>query len=364
MEITQKITLDLRRKSYFRNVEAKQGDRGTRFVEVTLTDNGAAYTVPEGVSAVFRCVKPDGNGVMNPAVIQSDGTILAELTGQVLAVPGAVMADISLTNEAGEILSSASFVILVEPVPMGAQADSSSEFLILLQIIEEGKALLEELDDVETGFGARVTRLEQDMEELKYVPIAFQSVKIRNTVFQKGNYPEELEVSWKLNKEPKDYMFIDGLPLTLADLDSGSLREGSASIPYCYMDEDVTIVIFAKDERDTLAREDIGIKFYPGVYYGTAEAGVQIDSEEILGWKLSLQGGKATSFTVNAAQGQHIGFALPVSYGVPVFYVGGFEGGFYKYGTVPFTNAYGHTEDYDVWLSSNTGLGSTSVTVK
>jgi hypothetical protein len=43
--------------------------------------------------------------------------------------------------------------------------------------------------------------------------------------------------------------------------------------------------------------------------------------------------------------------------------VGGFEGGFSKAATFDFTNASGYTESYDVWLSDEMNLGSTSVKV-
>jgi hypothetical protein len=56
-------------------------------------------------------------------------------------------------------------------------------------------------------------------------------------------------------------------------------------------------------------------------------------------------------------------FALPTSYGTPLFNVGGFDGGFNLIKTFNFTNYSGHTESYDVWISDNIGLGTTTVKV-
>ena len=57
-------------------------------------------------------------------------------------------------------------------------------------------------------------------------------------------------------------------------------------------------------------------------------------------------------------------YAIPSSFGTPTFNVGGFDGGFKKLETLSFTNASGHTQNYDIWVSVNAGLGSTAVTVK
>ena len=70
---------------------------------------------------------------------------------------------------------------------------------------------------------------------------------------------------------------------------------------------------------------------------------------------------KAKTFTVNAAAGQYIWYAIPHSFGTPTFKVGGFEGGFNLVKTFDHTNASGATVSYDVWQSTNAGLGNTTV---
>ncbi len=139
MNITQKITLDLTKWSVFQYVSAKQGDRSSRFVKITLTNNGAFFKPPAGVTANFRAQKPDGTMILNPAVVNGDGTVTIELTQQALAVRGDVIADIFLTDVDGGILSSVSFVIHVDAVPDGTKTDSTSEFLVFMQIIERAE---------------------------------------------------------------------------------------------------------------------------------------------------------------------------------------------------------------------------------
>lgn len=140
MDITQKITLDLDRRSVYTTICAKQGDTKSRKVQITLVSGGAVYKAPPGAQAKFRAQKPDGTMVLNPAVVNSDGTVTAELTRQTIAVPGEVTADVYLTDSAGSVLSSASFVIHVEPAPSGAQTDSENEFLHLVALVEQAES--------------------------------------------------------------------------------------------------------------------------------------------------------------------------------------------------------------------------------
>lgn len=141
MNYTQDIVLDVGNCSIYQTVQAKQGDSGSRFVQIALTRNGMPFTIPAGASARFRCAKPDGNGCDNPATI-SGNTITVELTEQALAVPGSVRADVVLTDQDGSVLSSAVFLILVEAAAVGRNVNSSSEMLTFMGLINDGQALI------------------------------------------------------------------------------------------------------------------------------------------------------------------------------------------------------------------------------
>lgn len=147
MITTQNITLDLHTQSYFScMVYAKQGDDATRQIRVTLTESGQPYTIPDGVSASFRCLKPDGTCCESPALIDEEKAITVVLTEQILAVPGAISADICLEDGEGDTLSTASFVIRVEPVPFGIEVESINEFLELRAIVVKNKELTGEYE--------------------------------------------------------------------------------------------------------------------------------------------------------------------------------------------------------------------------
>lgn len=164
MNYTQEIILDTALcPVYGCTVSAKQGDSGARFIRATILSGGASLALPEGTTARLRALKPDGCSVDDPAVVNDDGTVTAELTAQILAVPGRVRADIVLTALDGDTLSTATFLILVEAAPQGSGIASTNEFLTLQALIREGEELLEHLaEKVEATMPTRVSELEND----------------------------------------------------------------------------------------------------------------------------------------------------------------------------------------------------------
>jgi hypothetical protein len=72
---------------------------------------------------------------------------------------------------------------------------------------------------------------------------------------------------------------------------------------------------------------------------------------------------KGRSFTVTAAAGEYIIYALPKRLGTVEFWSGGFLGGFQSPETVSVTNSKSFAEDYYVYRSDNSGLGLTTISV-
>ncbi|MEA2037318.1 MAG: hypothetical protein U9O94_07440 [Nanoarchaeota archaeon] len=67
---------------------------------------------------------------------------------------------------------------------------------------------------------------------------------------------------------------------------------------------------------------------------------------------------------ITTGSGEYMLFAFPKRLGIPSFWVGGFEGGFESPETVSVTNVNGYTEDFYVWRSTNSNLGTSSVETK
>lgn len=204
------------------------------------------------------------------------------------------------------------------------------------------------------------------VESLRRIPLSvffagvvfneIEITSISNSVgtVEMGSTVDTLTISWTLNKEPVSQS-LNGEAV------DPSLR--SVTLEGLSLTAETAYTVKATDERDASDSGTTRIYFYNGVYYGVLEDGAVLDSAAILGLKKKLQSGKTLTFTADAGASQRIAYALPSRYGTPNFNVGGFDGGFTKAATVEFTNASEYMESYDVWLSDNTGLGSTTVKV-
>lgn len=203
-----------------------------------------------------------------------------------------------------------------------------------------------------------IKELQQGLADLQYEPIKLTGVYNSAGTQERGQEIKAIRISWSLNKAPVRQT-VDGLAV------EASAREYTISLdPPLTWDANQSFEVTATDEREMTAKGSTAPVFYNGVYYGVLTEGVEIDSAAIQGLDNQLQAGKGLTFTANAGSLQRIAYALPVRYGTPAFWVGGFEGGFSLAKTFDFENASGYTESYNVWLSDNTGLGSTTVEVR
>lgn len=150
-KFVQQIDLDVAGRNLYKYVYAKQGDSGSRFVKATVLADGKVMKIGSGMTAKFRAEKPDGKAILNPAVVNEDGTVTVELTEQTLAADGVVDADIVISSASGEELSTVSFKIEVEKAPHGSLTDSKNEMLVLQKLIDDSEAALEKLGNVKDG---------------------------------------------------------------------------------------------------------------------------------------------------------------------------------------------------------------------
>ena len=182
---------------------------------------------------------------------------------------------------------------------------------------------------------------------------------------EKGQSLTQVTLSWSFSKVPAEGT------ASLTDHGPISAKTGSTTLVY---DPPVTAgktwTLTGKEtpvsgKPQAQVTKSVSVQFLNGVYYGKAAAPASVDSAFILGsgFTKTLSASRVASFSVNAAAGEYIWYALPESIGVCAFKVGGFDGGFTLAGTILFTNASGFSENYRVYRSDNAGLGSTTVSV-
>lgn len=113
MKITNPITLDVARSNSYICLLGKQFDSNSRYLQVTLTNNGQPLPIPSGAGVVLRATRADGAGSMTAGTVNGDGTALVEIDETVLEVAGAASLSIEVTS-GGQVLTSASCNLSVQ----------------------------------------------------------------------------------------------------------------------------------------------------------------------------------------------------------------------------------------------------------
>lgn len=207
---------------------------------------------------------------------------------------------------------------------------------------------------IEEATEERFVNLEEQIADLLYKAIDITGISNNVGTQELGKTITGVTISWTLNKEPVSQT-LDG--------ESQGVAVRSKAYTGLSISANKTFTLTVTDERGATDTATTTISFLNGVYYGVMENGATINSAAVLTLTNKLQSSKGITFTANAGATQRIAYAIPTRYGTPVFNVGGFEGGFSKASTFQFTNASGYTESYDIYLSDNVNLGSTTVKV-
>lgn len=143
MIITHKINMDLSRVGISSSISVMQDDRYSRNLEYTLTENGAAWAIPDGATALIRYLKPDGTGGNYDALEDGTAAYTAEgnvltvaLAPQVCTVPGKVLLTVAVIS--GEAyLHTFTVTLMVQRNP-GLAVSSENYFRISGALADSG----------------------------------------------------------------------------------------------------------------------------------------------------------------------------------------------------------------------------------
>lgn len=124
MQIISTLNMDLCDPQFPKRITVMQADANTRIVEIHLSHDGAAWTIPGGVKAALGYRKPDGTaGLYDKLPDGTAGLSIAEnritvvLAPQVLTAPGLVRAAVTLLDSNSDQLSTFPFEIVVKDNP-------------------------------------------------------------------------------------------------------------------------------------------------------------------------------------------------------------------------------------------------------
>lgn len=182
------------------------------------------------------------------------------------------------------------------------------------------------------------------------------------TTVELGSTVDNVNLAWSYSKEPATLQ-LDKVDVAKTN---GVFNKGQ-NLTNLGLTANKTWTLTATDARNASSTKTTSVLFKLKRYWGIGKPANAdaITNEFVLGLEGNeLSDNRVNNFTVTAADGNFIFYAIPASYGTPVFYVGGFEGGFSLVKTFDFTNASGHVESYNVYQSTNADLGQTTVNVK
>lgn len=148
-EITKQIKVDVAQPIILDKVNyitAKQGDMGSRFVRAKFANESEDLIIDQSSTVVLNAFKPDGTRANKIGKVNSDGSVTAEITNQMLSVAGQVDCDISIIDTKGSKLTSTTFFVQVQPasIPDGSivsddSYDALTELILRVSDIERNE---------------------------------------------------------------------------------------------------------------------------------------------------------------------------------------------------------------------------------
>lgn len=113
-QIIKEIVADVSRKNLFQAIVAKQHDSNSRFLQVTLTDEGKNIAIDTASVVTINASRADKESSSFAGTVNQDGTITVPLTKWMLELDDTVKCDISIVSADGSKLTSMSFELEVE----------------------------------------------------------------------------------------------------------------------------------------------------------------------------------------------------------------------------------------------------------
>lgn len=144
MKLPENVVLDLR-KDFSYNLSIKQNDIGSRYLGMTIKDEGKVVNLTNHTAKLY-IEKPDGTIIFNSAIIEdaAAGIVEIELTSQALAVAGLLKCELAIYGTDASVASSKIFSINVtNSLRNDTAIESQNEFGALV----DGMASLAEYEN-------------------------------------------------------------------------------------------------------------------------------------------------------------------------------------------------------------------------
>lgn len=95
-QITKEIVVDVAKKNLFQAIVAKQNDNNSRFLKVTLCNEGVKIEIPSSATAIINAERADSSSKAFAGTVNADGTVTVPLTNWMLGLDDVVRCSISV----------------------------------------------------------------------------------------------------------------------------------------------------------------------------------------------------------------------------------------------------------------------------
>ena len=163
--LEHRFTLDVRRDASKVCVRVRKGDTARR-LRIALVQGVVPYEIRSDCYAMFSAVKPDGNRLLNPCVIE-DNRVVYELTPQTTAVIGLVECEIRLYGADDALITSPGFDLIVDEVLYDEDKlpQSETEVNALTGLISDAAEVIAEGREMIGKFGSALGQIEGVRDE-------------------------------------------------------------------------------------------------------------------------------------------------------------------------------------------------------
>lgn len=215
-------------------------------------------------------------------------------------------------------------------------------------------------ENLDENLQQTLTRIEDTLEELTYVPIEILSFTSESPLLMIGSSISTIKFSWTLNKTATS-ITITGPSLNEEIDPILTSKSFTFATP---IRETTTFTLTVEDEKEGTMSKTTTVSFTNYVYYGKSDNQSTVDTSDG-NFTAVLSDSKARTITVTAGEREYIYYLLPSRLGTPIFNVSGFDGGFIKVGDkINKENTAGFIEQYDVWRSANDNLGELTIKIR
>ncbi len=114
IEIIQHLSLDVAVKNRTQAIFAKQHDKNSRFLKITLTSEGDAIVIDTTSTVMINAMRANHTSKAFAGRVNDDGTVTVPLTPWMLELDGRVICDITIIDADENKLTSGSFELDVE----------------------------------------------------------------------------------------------------------------------------------------------------------------------------------------------------------------------------------------------------------